>query len=143
MEMLDQLRNIRIKYNKVPAEMKATSKKVHEVQRRVEKLPDFVLDEIHKSEDRTHDEITDQVSSLRSMNETRLEIVEGRMAQAKERQALVEKIMQMNDSDMDMCERIIRLNITDILKIDARQTQVERKIRNLERTPFGIPSLMR
>ena len=49
MVMLDQLRNMKLKYDKVRAEMKATSKKLSEVQRKVEKLPDFVLDKIHES----------------------------------------------------------------------------------------------
>ena len=84
METLDHLRNLRDEYDKARAEMKANSERLNEVERRVEKLPDFVLDKIHESEDRTHDEITDQVSSLRNMNEVRFKIMEGRLIQAKD-----------------------------------------------------------
>ena len=139
MEMLDHLRNLRAEYDKVRAEMKTNSERLNEVERRVEKLPDFVLDKIQESEDRTHDEITDQVSSLRNMNEIRFKIMEGRLTQAKEEHDLTEKAAELNASSISMCESIARQNTSDIQKIDGKQALVERKLLRLEKDFAGNP----
>ena len=62
--------------------MAAVSRKVKKVKDKVDNFPGFVIDEISKSEDGTHDKIIDQVSSLKNMNEIRFTIFEGRINQA-------------------------------------------------------------
>ena len=71
------------------------------------------------------------------MNEIRFKMLEGRVTQAKEEHALMEKAAELNASAVDMCERITRQNASDILGVDGKQTQVERKLRSMERAPSG------
>ena len=49
----------------------------------------------------------------------------------------MEKATELNSSAVDMCERITRQNSSDILRMDGRQPQVERKLRSLEGAPSG------
>lgn len=120
-ELLAEFATLRSACENMRMEFRALDMNVADVEKRVVDLQEGVED----MEIKLRFEISDQIKSFRELNENRHRNLEDRWARA------VDDMVATNEKTVGLCEKMAQRNSQDFKNINARQLEVEERVRTL------------
>ena len=118
---MSKYQELRIKYDKLRQENRRLHSRLEASERCLDALSNRFQDQLEELENKTHNEITEQVRSLRNVNEIRFQILEG-------------SLRDCLDQDMRPSEANMNRSLQDIQRISQRQQHLERRLNGLSIT---------
>ena len=116
--MAGRYEELKIAFNNMRVENRQLQNRLDAAERRADALSNLFQEQIEDLENKMHVEVSEQIRSLRNMNEIRFQVLEGRLKDLMDREANVK-------------DEVVRKNAQSIRRISERQQNFKEMINNI------------